>query len=100
VFFVFQSLYIYPVTLKKTKRRKSIEYYCEHLGNIDKKMLRQVNNAYEILHLCGYYDGILDVRVVTAGLDEAYGIIDKIKPNLHEIFIRFHSYNSLILFFR
>ncbi|MDR1224830.1 MAG: DUF5618 family protein [Tannerella sp.] len=66
--------------VKKTGRRKSIEYYCEQLGRLDKKMLRTVNNAYEILHLSGYYDGILDARVVKAGMDEAYGIIDKIKP--------------------
>jgi uncharacterized protein (UPF0332 family) len=65
---------------KKTKRRKSIEYYCEELGRLDKKMLRTVNNAYDILHLSGYYDGILDARVVKVGFDEAYVIIDKIKP--------------------
>jgi hypothetical protein len=66
--------------IKKTKGRKSIEYYCEHLGNLDKKMLRQVNNAYTILHLSGYYDGILDVRIVKSGFDDAYEIINKIKP--------------------
>jgi uncharacterized protein (UPF0332 family) len=67
--------------IKHTKRRKSIEYYCEQIGKLDKKMLRQVNNAYEILHLSGYYDGILDIRVVKVGFDEAYGIINKIKPD-------------------
>jgi uncharacterized protein (UPF0332 family) len=66
--------------IKKTKRRKSIEYYCEHLGSLDKKLLRTVNNAYNILHLSGYYDGILDARVIKNGFDEACEIIDKIKP--------------------
>ena len=66
--------------IKKTKGRKSIEYYCEQVGNIDKKMLRQVNSAYELLHLNGYYDGTLNAHVVKAGFEDAYGIIDKIKP--------------------
>ncbi|MDR0613459.1 MAG: DUF5618 family protein [Dysgonamonadaceae bacterium] len=66
--------------IKKTKGRKSIEYYCEQVGNLDKKMLRQVNSAYETLHLSGYYDGILNARIIKTGFDEAYGIIEKIKP--------------------
>lgn len=67
--------------IEKTKKRKSIEYYCKHLGKLDRKMLRQVNNAYTILHLYGYYDGILDVHVVKSGLEDAFRIIDKIKPD-------------------
>jgi hypothetical protein len=43
-------------------------------------MLRQVNNAYEILHMSGYYDGIQDAIVVKRGFDEACEIIDRIKP--------------------
>jgi uncharacterized protein (UPF0332 family) len=66
--------------IKKTKRRKSIEYYCEELGRLDKKMLRTVNSAYNVLHLSGYYDGILNARIIKTGFDEAYDIIDKIKP--------------------
>jgi hypothetical protein len=66
----------------KTKGRKSIEYYCEQLGKMDKKLLRQVNNAYEILHLSGYYDGIQDAVVVKRGFEEAYEIIDRINPAL------------------
>ncbi|MDR3219696.1 MAG: DUF5618 family protein [Dysgonamonadaceae bacterium] len=66
--------------IAKTKGRKSIEYYCEQISKLDKKMLRQVNNAYEILHLSGYYDGIQDAIVVKRGFDEAYELIDRIKP--------------------
>jgi uncharacterized protein (UPF0332 family) len=66
--------------IKKTKGCKSIEYYCKQVATLDKKMLRQVNNAYEILHLYGYYDGILDVHVVKSGLEDAFKIINKIKP--------------------
>jgi predicted ribosome quality control (RQC) complex YloA/Tae2 family protein len=66
--------------IKKTKGRKSIEYYYEHLGRLDKKMLRQLDSVYEVLHLSGYYDGILNARTIKTGFDDAYGIIDKIKP--------------------
>jgi hypothetical protein len=64
----------------KKKQRKSIEYYQSNITRMDKKMLDYLNNAYEILHLWGYYDGIGDVRVVNAGFDNAYNIIEKIKP--------------------
>jgi hypothetical protein len=43
-------------------------------------MLRHVNNAYEVLHLSGYYDGNQDARIIKIGFDEAYEIIEKIKP--------------------
>jgi hypothetical protein len=44
-------------------------------------MLDQLNGAYEILHLLGYYDGITTVDVVKKGFDLAYTLIDKIKPS-------------------
>ena len=62
------------------KQRKSIEYYQSNLTKIDKKMLKYLNSAYDILHLWGYYDGIEDAVVVKRGFDNAYKIIDKIKP--------------------
>ena len=62
------------------KLRKSIEYYQSNITAIDKKMLNYLNSAYEILHLWGYYDGITKVSVVKDGFDEAYKIIEKIKP--------------------
>ena len=64
----------------KGKTRKSIEYYQENIGKIDKKMLDYVNSAYQILHLWGYYDGIESASVIKEGFDEAYKIIEKIKP--------------------
>jgi uncharacterized protein (UPF0332 family) len=62
------------------KIRKSIEYYQSNITKIDQKMLNVLNSAYQILHLSGYYDGIVDAIVVKRGFDEAYKIIDKIKP--------------------
>ena len=64
----------------KGKIRKSIEFYQENISKIDKKMLDYLNSAYQILHLSGYYDGVQDVRVISAGFDNAYKIIEKIKP--------------------
>ena len=61
------------------KQRKSIEFYQENLGKLDKKMLNHLNSAYQILHLDGYYDGINNVNVIKEGFDEANRIIEKIK---------------------
>ena len=74
-FFILQGLH------KPTaKERKSIEYYQKNITNLDRKMLSTLNSAYHILHLSGYYDGIEKAIVVKAGFDEAYKIIEKIKP--------------------
>ena len=67
----------------KGKVRKSIEYYQKNITRIDKKMLNYLNNAYEILHLWGYYDGISDAIVVKRGFDLANTLIEKIKPLSH-----------------
>ena len=64
----------------KSKQRKSIEYYQSNITAIDKKMLDYVNSAYKILHLWGYYDGIENVNIIKEGFDDAYKIIEKIKP--------------------
>ena len=65
----------------KGKQRKSIEYYQSNLSKLDRKILNYLNVAYKILHLSGYYDGIESVSVIKEGFDEAYKIIDKIKPS-------------------
>ena len=65
----------------KGKERKSIEYYQSNITKIDKKMLSYLNSAYSVLHLWGYYDGIDRVSIVQDGFDDAYKIIEKIKPN-------------------
>jgi len=62
------------------KQRKSIAYYKDCVAKFDKKMLVSLDIAYDILHLSGYYDGILSVKTIEDGFDEAYYIIDKIKP--------------------
>ena len=65
----------------KGKQRKSIEYYQENIARIDKKMLDYLNSAYQVLHLWGYYDGISKASIVKAGFEDAYTLINKIKPS-------------------
>jgi hypothetical protein len=64
----------------KKKLRKSIEYYQENLGKLDRKLLDRLNVAYQILHLYGYYDGTNSADVIKTGFDLAFTIIEKIKP--------------------
>ncbi|MCX6146917.1 MAG: DUF5618 family protein [Candidatus Kapabacteria bacterium] len=66
--------------IPKRKGRKSIEYYKEILSKTDKKMLKYLNNGYEVLHLYGYYDGGTKVDVVKSGFDDALSIIANLKP--------------------
>jgi hypothetical protein len=71
--------------LKKTgclevKERKSIDFYRENLVKENKKMLKTLNSAYSILHLSGYYDGVLDMYLIKLGFQRAKEIIDLIKP--------------------
>ena len=66
--------------VKVPKSRKSIEFYRNNTSKIDQKLLGYLNGAYAILHLEGYYDGILVVDAINAGFNVAYKIIDKIKP--------------------
>ena len=66
--------------IEKTKGRKSIEFYKEAIAITDKKLLNYVNEAYNSLHLFGYYDGSKDSRIILEGFDLAYVIIEKIKP--------------------
>jgi len=64
----------------KGKERKSIEYYQRNLSKLDGKILDSLNDAYKILHLSGYYDGIQDVIVLRRGFELAATIIEKIRP--------------------
>jgi len=70
-------------TSNSKKVRKSIEYYQNNLAKQDKKMLDNLNVAYKILHLYGYYDGIESVVVIKEGFHCANAIIEKIKPLSH-----------------
>ena len=66
--------------IKRGKGRKSIEFYQNNISKIDKKLNSDVSNAYKILHLSGYYDGVTNVRVINEGFELANNIIKKIEP--------------------
>ncbi len=64
-------------------KRKSIEWYRLHLRKIDGRLMDHVNNAYHLLHLSGYYDGVKDVNAINSGLDSALYVIKQIKPTVN-----------------
>jgi hypothetical protein len=72
--------YFYSRGVEKRKGRKSIEYYHDNASKLDKKVLNYLNSAYEVLHLSGYYDGLLSVKVIQSGFHVAYEMIERIKP--------------------
>ncbi|MDR3112539.1 MAG: DUF5618 family protein [Elusimicrobiota bacterium] len=69
------------VQFPKGNHRKTIKFYQESLSKLDRRMLNDLDGVYHALHLDGYYDGILDSRIIKIGFDTAYELIDKIKPN-------------------
>jgi hypothetical protein len=71
-----------PVKRDIKKKHRDINKYREDIGGLDGRMLANVNTAYNILHLYGYYDGIQDVRIVHTGFAVAREIIEKIKPTI------------------
>jgi hypothetical protein len=62
------------------KQRKSIEYYTYNIAKLDGGLKKDLNSAYSLLHLYGYYDGETYVKTIRTGFDLAYDIIERIKP--------------------
>ena len=60
----------------KRKGRKSVDWYQEELGKVDKKILNRFNSAYEVLHLSMGYDGASNAKVAIAGIEDAEQIIN------------------------
>ena len=60
----------------KRKGRKSVDWYQQELGKVDKKILTSFNIAYEALHLVMGYDGVLSAKIAAVGLEEAEQIIN------------------------
>ena len=59
----------------KKKGRKSVDWYQEELGKVDKKILTSFNSAYNMLHLLMGYDGELNADAAIVGIKEAEKII-------------------------
>lgn len=66
--------------IDKKKGRKSIGWYQENIAKNDKKLNAELKNAYDTLHLSGYYDGNTLVPVIQSGFEVAYDIIKRIEP--------------------
>ena len=60
---------------KKTKGRKSVEWYQKELASLDRKILTTFKSAYDTLHLSMSYDGNPSADVAVAGLKQAEQII-------------------------
>ena len=60
----------------KKKGRKSVLWYQEELGKMDKKVLNNFNIVYDTLHLSMAYDGNLSVVISNEGLKQAEQIIN------------------------
>jgi len=66
--------------VEKQRGRKAIEYYRTILGKMDNKLLKNLNTAYNVLHLAGYYDGETNVDTIKSGFTCALNIIEALKP--------------------
>lgn len=70
----------------KKQGRKSVEWYQEELGKIDRKLLNTFNSAYDNLHLAMGYDGNLNFKVCNAGLEDAETIINWVEMKQEMVF--------------
>ncbi len=62
--------------IRKGKGRPSIEKYREAAKKRDGKLLRFVNNGYDVTHLSMGYDGVRGKKVCDAGFEYANEIIN------------------------
>ncbi|MDX2189411.1 MAG: DUF5618 family protein [Bacteroidota bacterium] len=69
--------YLNDKNIKKEKGRVSIDWYKEQVAKLDKKMLNDLNSAYNYLHLLMGYNGDLSVKTAQTGLELAQRIINK-----------------------
>jgi hypothetical protein len=66
--------------MPKRRGRKAIDYYQSNLSKMDKRLLRNLNNVYHILHLEGYYEGETYIKTIESGFENAISIISALKP--------------------
>ncbi len=67
----------------KKGKRKSVEYYQRTLATHGKKLLSEFNELYNVLHLYISYDGVLNAKIVNAGMAMAKEFIQKIAARLN-----------------
>jgi len=66
-------------THKPKSNHRNTDYYRRALSN-DRKMLNYFNDTWESLHCAGYYNGILNAKMLQVGFDSANAIIKAIRP--------------------
>ena len=74
------------ISLPKQKGKRmqavNVDFYKENLAKMNKKKLKEFNEAYSYLHLYGGYDGSLAVITSKTGLEFAQSIIDWIDKQM------------------
>ena len=68
------------VDIPVKRNHTDIKFYLTNLGKLDLKLLDYLNAAYTSLHLAGYYRKERSIKIIYAGFEVAYEIIEKIKP--------------------
>ena len=71
-----------PKQKGKRKQAVSVDFYRTQLAKMNKKKLKEFNEAYSLLHLYGGYDGSLTVNVSKDGIAFATSIIDWIDKQI------------------
>jgi hypothetical protein len=72
--------YLLICGIEVKKGKKDISFYKKSVSEVDIKLLNYVTEAYNILYLAGHYDGSRASKVILAGFELAFVIINKIKP--------------------
>jgi hypothetical protein len=67
---------------KKSKGRKTVDWYKEELSKLDRKILNVFVSAYDTLHLAMSYDGNPNAKVSKAGLEDAERIVEWAKVRI------------------
>ena len=65
--------------LKKKGSRKNVDDYTKALTSLNKKVLHSFNAAYYVLHISGYYDGVLDSKIIHRGFEAYEELIEAAK---------------------
>ena len=65
--------------LKRKGSRKNMEDYTQALASLNKKVLHSFNAAYYVLHISGYYDGIVDSKIINRGFEAFEELINAAK---------------------
>ena len=60
-------------------QKKNIDNYRRQIGAIDKKLLKTLNLAYDVLHIAAGYEGVQSVAMNQEGLEYAEEIIERLK---------------------